>query len=330
MPITYRILNHSTDPGSEIETFKRDVRIGLAGSPKRIPSRYFYDANGSQLFEQIMELPEYYLTRAEYSILEKHKAALTEQMGSGSFNLVELGAGDGHKTRVLLDHFAREHKTVRYVPIDISEAAMATLQQKLRTCCPELDMVGLVGEYFEGLNWLEEEIGGRSIVLFLGSNIGNLDTRQARVFLSRLREVLNQSDLVLIGFDLKKEIKRLNAAYNDSSGVTKRFNLNLLKRLNRELNADFDLSKWRFYSAYNALIGGIESALISEGKQAVHIGAINQTIHFDGWEAIHTEYSLKYTESQVEAMARRAGFKVISHFYDAHHDFLDSLWQVEK
>ncbi|MCF7797499.1 MAG: L-histidine N(alpha)-methyltransferase [Lentisphaeria bacterium] len=329
MKQTYRILKPSAQNAETArQRFLHDVEQGLSQSPKSIPSRYFYDETGSKIFEQIMDLPEYYLTRAEYEILNNSRQQLAEMMNLQGFNLIELGAGDGRKTRVLLEYLQSAKIDFRYIPIDISPGAMATLQEEVSACCGDLEMLGVVGEYFQGLNWVEKQVGGASLVLFLGSNIGNFHPGKAKVFLRRLRQVLRPGDFVLMGFDLKKDTRRLNAAYNDKQGITAQFNLNLLNRINGELAGAFDLDNWAFYSWYNPLSGAVESSLLSQVRQTVHIGACDRNFVFDAWEAIHTEFSFKYSEAEIESMAKLAGFLVVHHFYDNQHDFVDSLWRV--
>jgi uncharacterized SAM-dependent methyltransferase len=221
----------------------------------------------------------------------------------------------------------------RYVPIDISREAMEILTGELTACYPSLDMEGLICEYSDGLNWLSEPYrdgGWVNLVLFLGSNIGNLKPADARIFMHTLWKALNPGDYVLVGFDLKKEIRLLNRAYDDSQGVTAEFNLNLLKRINRELGGDFDPDRFTFFSTYNAHSGAVESFLISRENQQVHIEDLKQTISFEAWEPLQTEFSHKYLKSEVEAMAFDSGFIPVEHALDSRGYFMDSLWQVRK
>ena len=308
-----------------------DVLAGLSERPKRLSSKYFYDDVGSQYFRQIMQLDEYYLTGCELEILERHGADIAGRVGSQPLNVVDLGAGDGAKTRVLLRHLVARGADFMYTPIDISEGAMATLERAIRRDLPAVSMRGLVSEYSQGLRWLEVNEPDRSnLVLFLGSNIGNFNRSQARAFLRRLWNDLRDGDLVLIGFDLKKEIDILLAAYNDSEGVTAAFNLNLLSRLNRELGADFDLQYWRHFGTYNVFSGAMESYLVSLISQRVVIPALSLEFGFDEWEPIHTEYSYKYLPSEIAALARDTGFGVDVDYRDSRGYFTDSLWRVRK
>jgi len=277
-----------------------------------------------------MDLPEYYLTRCEFELLDRHKASIAELIGDEPFYLVELGAGDGKKTRVLLKHFLDQGLNFHYVPIDICEAALASLCDGMDEYCPPLRVEGLVSEYFDGLKWLSGVNGHRTLVLFLGSNIGNFSAHDAGVFLRSLWNALNDGDCVLIGFDLKKDIEQVTRAYNDSQGVTAEFNLNLLRRINRELGGHFDLDQFMFYSTYNVRIEAVESFLISLTAQTVYIEALDERFSFDAWEAVHTEFSHKYLESDIEGMARDTGFEVVAHFFDSKRYFTDSLWRVRK
>lgn len=327
----YRTLTPADLPGGDafVRKFTIDVLTGLSGRPRGLSSRYFYDARGSELFRRIMALDEYYLTRCEASILESQGDALVGLLPKTPFNLVDLGAGDGAKTSLLLRRLA--DAPVRYVPIDISEDAMRGLVTRVRADHPGLDVAGIVSEYFDGIAWLAGQDPSRpNVVLFLGSNIGNFDKRAARAMLHRLWEALNEGDLVLIGFDLKKDIEALLAAYNDPHGVTAAFNLNLLERINRELGGTFDLSRWRHYGTYDVFSGAMESYLVSQEHQTVWIEALRASFTFEPWEPIHTEYSYKYLVSDVEALAASTGFALVEHLFDDRGWFLDSLWRVRK
>ncbi len=314
-----------------VRDFAIEVLVGLSETPKRLPSRFIYDDRGSELFQRICDLDEYYPTRVELSILEQHKQEILSLAGDRPFNLVDLGAGDGRKTRVLLEYFQQAGADFRYVPIDISEGAMRTLVGKLREEMPKIDVDGLVSEYFEGISWLaEQDPERRNVVLFLGSNIGNFPRPQSRAMLLRLWEAAKDDDLVLIGFDLKKDIEVLLAAYNDAQGVTASFNKNVLLRINEELGGDFDLDRFRHFSTYNVFSGAMESYLVSLEEQTVSIKALHTAFSFKPWEPIHTEYSYKYLISDVEALAGNLGFALERHLFDDKRWFLDSIWRVKK
>jgi dimethylhistidine N-methyltransferase len=310
--------------------FADDVLQGLFRVPKSIPSRYFYDEEGNRLFQKIMELPEYYLTDCELEILESHGERIAAHIGEGAFNLVELGAGDGSKTRVLLEHLSARDMDFRFVPIDICEPALVQLVESFGKEFPGIPLEGLVSEYFGGLAWLSGLRGRRNVVLFLGSNIGNFDASGARVFLRSLWNSLNDEDLVLIGFDLKKDIEVLTRAYNDPRGVTAEFNLNLLHRINRELGGSFRVEGFEHYSTYDVLAGAMKSYVVSREKQLVSIDALKTQFSFRAWEAVHTEVSHKYSPGGISSMAGETGFEIVDEMYDLRRYFADSLWRVRK
>ncbi len=332
MATTYRVLTpKDLDTKSSLrQQFAVDVLIGLSESPKKLSSKYFYDNEGSQIFAQITELSEYYLTRCEQEILETHKEIIADLIEGQRFNLVELGAGDGRKTRLLLEHFLDRQLEFRYIPIDISESAMKGWVESLGADYPELETQGLVCEYFEGLKWLSSLSGRKNLILFLGSNIGNFNVSEARTFLYSLWNVLHQGDYLLTGFDLKKDIELLRRAYNDSKGITRNFNLNLLTRINQELGGNFDLSKFQYNSVYDVFTGAMESYLVSTETQTVMIEELRQSFTFEAWEPIHTEFSYKYLESDITMLADQTGFSIVAHLFDSKHFFVDSIWKVEK
>ncbi len=329
MPVQDRILRLTEKEVSAGNgAFERDVLEGLSRAPKSLPSRYFYDDEGSRLFKQITELPEYYLTRCESEILQTYRSKLASLLAGVRFNLVELGAGDGRKTKLLLEHFLGAGLDFRYVPIDICESAVNDLIGNLKQHWAHLPSEGLAAEYFEGLRWLSERKEQRSLVLFLGSNIGNFSQDEMRVFLRNLREALNEGDLLLMGFDLIKSVPLLEKAYNDSRGITAQFNLNLLRRINRDLGGNFRPEGFRFFSHFDRFSGAIESYLISERRQAVEVERLNRAFHFEDGEAIHTERSQKFLESEVVRLAQETGFTVVRQMKDPQGYFLDSLWQA--
>ena len=310
--------------------FALDVLAGLSERPKRLSSKWFYDDRGSGLFAQIMDVPQYYLTDCEREILEKFGPEIGEPFRGGSFDVVDLGAGDGRKTQALIERFLDAGLHPRYVPIDVSEQAIVPLVERLADELPQLDVYGLVTEYADGLAWLRSRAENPRLVLFLGSNIGNFNRSQARAFMRRLWTVLSDGDRVLIGFDLKKDIDLLLSAYNDPQGVTAAFNLNLLQRINRELGADFDVAQWRHFGTYHVFSGAMESYLVSRAHQKVRIDAIGQTFEFEPWEPIHTEYSYKYLESDISQLAEATGYEIDGRFRDRRGWFVDALFRVVK
>jgi L-histidine N-alpha-methyltransferase len=330
-PNGYRVLKPEDLAAAHgMRAFALDVLNGLSEIPKQLSSRWIYDDEGSRLFSQICELDEYYPTRTEAEILRNHTGDILERAGEDMLDIVDLGAGDGRKTNIVLEAATKQVKDIHYVPIDISEASTASLVRNTRAKFPELHVAGIVAEYFDGLHWLSSRIDRRKLVLFLGSNIGNFKRAQARVFLRQLWEALNDGDQVLIGFDLKKDIELLMAAYNDKQCITAAFNKNVLKRINRELGGDFDLTAFQHFATYEVLSGAMESYIVSLKRQTVVIRELQSTFEFEEWEPIHTEYSYKYRQSDIEALALSTGFGIVDQFRDDKGWFVDSLWQVEK
>lgn len=306
-----------------------DVLEGLSRSPKSIPSMHLYDARGSELFRRITELEEYYPTRCEREILETCAEQIAATVSDEPFRLVELGAGDGQKTEVLLRQFLRDDLRFEYAPADICPDAISGLAESLRQRLPALRRVdGLVADYDDALALLRRRKVRRNFVLLLGSNIGNFDDGEARRLLHNIRRALCPGDHVMIGFDLKKDIGTLVRAYNDARGVTREFNLNLLDRINRELGGEFDRRRFMHYSPYNVREGRIESWLVSLERQEVRIAALDRAFCFQAWEGIFIECSYKYDVAQVEELAAASGFVVRRHFFDRRRWFLDSLWQA--
>lgn len=312
--------------------FAREVLEGLSAENKRLSSKYFYDEKGSRLFQQIMALDEYYPTNCEYEIFELHKEQLFQLFSKAANELciVEFGAGDGKKTKVLLRHFIKKPIEFEYIPIDISEDAVNGLVNNLADELPELEVQGIVNEYFKGLKTLKEDCDWKKVVMFLGSNIGNFDDKLIKLFLDSVRENLSPDDLFLIGFDLKKDPAVIKAAYNDKEGVTAEFNLNLLDRINREMGADFNRANFTHAPAYNETTGEARSYIKSLVQQEVHIKHLNQSFKFKAGELIHTEISRKYTLEQIAQLASASGFEVVNNFTDSRNYFVDSVWKPKE
>lgn len=317
------------DAESHREQFALDVLTGLCAAPKRIPTKYFYDDVGSELFQQITRHDDYYLTRSEYDILNTARDELPELIGDSDVDIIELGAGDGHKSQLIVDGFLRAGRRVNFYPIDISEKAMSLLEASMPTHA-NLTAHGVISEYFEGLRYVGQRSSNRQLVLFLGSNIGNFDRVQNQAFLRKLWQSVNAGDYLLIGFDMKKDVGQLTAAYNDSSGLTRAFNLNLLSRINRELSGTFDIEKFQHFGVYNPILGAMESYLLAVEAQDVYIGELQREFHFDPFEAIHLEYSFKFLRQDIEFIGQQTGFEMVRHFDDAKTRFIDSLWTVVK
>jgi len=332
MSITYKQLDPKDfeDSFDETQAFALDVLVGLSETRKALPSKYLYDSAGSELFTAITKSPDYYLTDCEREVLTTHADSIVEQFDGIPFNLVELGAGIGEKTKILLKRFTELGLEFQYVPIDISEGAMKELITDLQVTMPEVETHGLVSDYFSGMKWLNNRYKRRNFVLFLGSSVGNFTHAGARTFLRNVWNALNHDDCLLTGFDLKKDIEALLLAYNDRSGVTAKFNLNLLVRINRELGGEFDLGKFRHYGTYNVFNGAMESFLVSMHDQDVYIDTIGRSFSFREWEPIHTEYSYKYLETDIRTLAAETGFRAIETLFDSRHFFADSIWTVHK
>ncbi len=307
--------------------FLADVIAGLGAEQKAISAKYFYDDIGSELFQKISQHPDYYPTKTEYSILEKISDILPAIVNESEIDIIELGAGDGHKSELIINGFVNANCKVNFYPIDISEKAMELLGDNL-TIHESLHIHGVVADYSHGLHYLKQKSNNIKLVLFLGSNIGNFNKNQTDQFLTMLSTNLNADDYVLMGFDLKKDPAILNQAYNDSDGLTKAFNLNLLARINRELGGNFDIAQFKHYGFYNPYRGTMESYLISLAAQAIHIEAVNQTFYFKEFEPIHLEYSHKFTSSGITKLANHNGFEIIELFSDDKNYFIDALWQV--
>jgi len=308
------------------QAFAKDVVEGLSQFPKSLPSKYFYDAKGDALFQAIMDAPEYYLTNCEFDILTQQAEALRQAFGDG-FDLIELGAGDGTKTKVLLKHFLHKQTDFNYLPVDISQHVLDELGTDLTARWPNLNFDAIQGDWFEVLENLDQYSQRKRVLLFMGANIGNLRAEEATQFLQKIQSCLSKGDLILIGFDLKKDPATILAAYNDIEGITRKFNLNYLERINRELGGNFDLNQFEHWPTYNPITGDTRSFLVSKQEQEVYLKYLNQTIHFDAWEAIDMELSKKYSITDIEQLALQTGFDVVDHFTDGAGLFVDTLWQ---
>jgi len=309
-----------------VNTFAQDVLNGLTAKNKHLSSKYFYDDNGSRIFQEIMNMPEYYLTNAEFEILSMQSKQIIDALGfSTPFNIIELGAGDGLKTFKLLEYLVNANIQFNYVPIDISQEAIDILTERLKERLPGLNIKPKVGDYFEILK-VNKESAYPILLLFLGGNIGNYQEEKASELLSLFNENMKTGDKLLVGFDIKKNPIIIHNAYFDKHGVTKRFNLNLLVRINRELDADFKIDDFDFYCHYDPISGDVKSYIVSLRKQTVVLGALNKTIHFNYNELIWTELSKKYTIYEISNLAEATNFKLTSNFLDCKHYFTDSLW----
>jgi L-histidine N-alpha-methyltransferase len=312
------------------DQFYEDVVTGLRSTPKRLNSKYFYDANGDKLFQDLMNCEEYYPTNCELEIFSEQTAEMAKAIiaDGSSFDLIELGAGDATKSSYLLQYLLDQKADFTYLPIDISDNVISYLNITLPVVLPGLQITGLNGDYFDMLTKASEGSTRRKVLLFLGSNVGNMPIDVATDFCREVRRHLSPGDRMLIGIDLKKDPKTVLAAYNDKGGITKRFNLNLLERINRELNADFDITKFEHYPTYDPETGACKSYLISFTDQVVKINGKEQ-IHFLKDEYVFMEISQKYTIAQTNEMAAAAGFKTADQFFDSKNWFLDAVWVAE-
>lgn len=313
---------------SATDAFYHDVVKSLAAPQKYLDPKYFYDAAGDALFQQIMQCHEYYLTGCEMEILSTQSAQIAQalQMYAGDFDLVELGAGDATKSVHLLRHLMDLGVDYTYFPIDISANVISQLEQSLPAKIPGLPLHGLNGEYFHMLQQANQLSSRKKVLLFMGANIGNFNAGAARSFCQQLRQYLQPGDLLLTGFDLKKHPQVILNAYNDAGGITRAFNFNLLHRINRELNADFDTAKFEHFPSYDPGTGACKSYLVSLEEQVVHIGD-TVTVSFAENEALYMEISQKYSLEETDQLAAFAGFKPVARFQDRRHWFADCLWR---
>lgn len=306
------------------QMFAKEVDAGLSAEPKKLPSKYFYDAKGDELFVEIMNAPEYYLTDCEMQIFKQRTDDLIRLLAFDQpFELIELGAGDGTKTIHLLKALHASH-SFRYCPIDISQHALDELKAFVEGEIENIEVFPIQGDYFAALDKLEKNNTPR-VMLFLGSNLGNMSDADARKFLKRLSAAMQQDDRLLLGVDLKKNPDIILPAYDDSAGVTSEFNLNLLRRINRELGANFDLEAFEHAPLYDPVKGEARSYLVSLKAQEVYIEAIDRIVHFDEGEKIHTETSKKYDIESVKRITAEYGLEYIEQIQDERCYFSDVI-----
>lgn len=315
------------DTETQARTFAQDVAAGLTASPKWLPYRYFYDHQGSLLFEAICDLPEYYVTRAEREVLQARAGEIASLLPQAN-TLVELGSGSAVKTRLLLDAFFRSRHALRYVPIDISRSMLTESSLALLQEYPSLEILAVAAEYYDGLRHLKAETGRPKLILWLGSNVGNLERPEAACFLRLVQATMSHRDRLLVGIDLRKDRTILERAYDDSQGVTARFNLNLLARINHELGGQFDLTAFRHRAVYNEDLGRIEMYLVSTRAQHVAIEQLGLHVAFDAGEVVHTENSYKYSLAEINALAVLAGMRLEAQWFDTGQRFSVTLFSL--
>jgi dimethylhistidine N-methyltransferase len=288
-----------------------DVIAGLSSDPRTLPCKYFYDERGAALFQKICELPEYYITRTEIDILDRHRAEIASQLGP-NIELIGLGTGAGTKTRIVIEAL---EKPAVYVPIDISEKQLRKSSMLFRKIFPDLEILPVCADYLQPVVIPSpRHNAARNVVYFPGSTLGNFEPNVALEFLRRIANVSGRGGGLLIGVDLQKDQSVIEAAYNDKAGVTAEFNLNLLAHINRETGANFDLSRWEHRAVYNSEAGRIEMYLISTTDQTVRIQ--DRQFHFRAGEKILTEHSYKHTPEGFIALARQAGFDFVKLWMD--------------
>lgn len=318
--MTLTLSNHLA-ADSAFEALCRDVRDGLHNSPKSLPPKWFYDSVGSDLFDQITRLPEYYPTRAEAEILRSRAEEIASVTGADT--LVELGSGTSEKTRVLLDALREGGGLRRFVPFDVDASMLSAAGSAIQLEYPGVEIAAVCGDFEEHLAKIPS--GGRRLFVFLGSTIGNLILDARREFLATLAAVLQPGDSLLLGTDLVKDTDRLVQAYDDSAGVTAQFNRNVLAVINRELDADFDVDAFRHVASWNAAEERMEMWLRSERVQRVRVAALNLTVEFDAGEQMLTEVSCKFRADAVADELAQAGLRLTGWWTDAAGDFGLSL-----
>jgi L-histidine N-alpha-methyltransferase len=321
-----RAVRSATNPFLDVRIGPRDRRAalaadvarGLTATPKSLPPKYFYDARGSKLFEAITRLPEYYLTRTEWGLLQAHAPALMQRLQP--HEIVEIGAGGDAKTRLLLDARNGYRGPLRYIPVDVDSRTMARAARALTAAYTFVEVRGLVGDFEHHLGHVPPP-SGRRLVAFLGSTIGNLDPPARHDFLREVRRLLGPDDRFLLGVDLVKDPRLLEPAYDDAAGVTRAFNRNILRVVNRALDADFVPEAFRHVAFYNGNASRIEMHLVPETPQSARIRALDLTVTIVPEESIWTESSYKFTRQGVEAMLEESGL-ILEHWHtDAENLF---------
>lgn len=309
------------------DTFLKDLPLGLSQNPKRISSNYFYDKAGDELFQQIMEMPEYYLTKSELEIFRTQSEPIIKSFEidqNEEFELIELGAGDGKKTQYLLETLLKNNYQFKYIPVDISSNSLSVIEARMNDLFPDLDISPQQGDYFEVLDELFSNEKPK-VIMFIGSNLGNMEDDLARSFLSKIAENLKQNEKLLLGVDLIKSREIVLPAYNDAAGITRDFNLNLLKRINAEFDADFDLDSFEHAPEYMEEEGIAKSFLKSTRDQIVHIKDLNQFYTFEKDEKIHTEISRKYSDAILKNLIASSNLQLTDKFLDSKKYFADYI-----
>ncbi len=322
-----RLRLHTTEVGTPDDSFAADVIEGLGGRKKSLPAKYFYDARGSRLYEHICDLPEYYPYRAEQEIFETYVAEMHGHIGH--LPLVELGAGSATKTRMLLDAYAGTGQPFVYCPVDISLSMLQETAERLVTEYPQITVEALHADFAGRPEVIQVLPVEHKAVAFFGSSLGNFTREESAEFFRRLAVILGPEDVFLLGIDLKKSLQLLIPAYDDAQGVTAAFNLNVLRRINRELGGTFDLDDFEHVVLYNDIHGRIEMHLRSRTPQQVTIGRTEQVVTIAPGEMIHTENSYKYTVEEVQDMGAQAGLELVRTWFDSRSYFLVSMFRPQ-
>lgn len=310
--------------------FAAHVDKGLSKYPKELSSKYLYDDEGSSIFQSIMQMPEYYPTDCEHEILSKKQSAFYQHFpNSKPLEFIELGAGDGIKIIPFLKHFLDNNINCNYKPIDISASALTSLETNLNKSLPGLNFDCVHDDFVHALQSITKRKETHPVYLFFGGNIGNFSPNLTVDFLKNIRNNINKGELFIVGFDLKKDPRIIQKAYDDPHGITASFNLNILKRINRELEANFDPNNFRYYAYYNPENGIVSSNLYSTKDQHIYIKKLNKSYYFAKWEYIHTEISRKFDISTIDELADSTGFSVIDHIYDSKQFFADTILQAQ-
>jgi len=316
-------------PETMFETaFAEDTYKGLTNYPKYLLSKYIYDKKGDKLFQKIMDMPEYYLTSCEMDILKFNTESIAKAFSSNSgFDLIELGAGDGKKTKVILRELVEKNFKFDYLPIDISQNVLEELETSLKEEIPEVDVRIQQGTYFKTLEKLSEYNSRKKVIIVLGSNIGNLSHKEAVEFLGNIANAMSEEDMLFMGFDQKKDPQTILDAYNDPAGITEEFNKNLLVRINSELKGEFNPNNFIHWETYDPETGTAKSFLVSKKPQTVLIKKLGLEINFEAWESINTEISQKYDDSIVNWLADEAGLSVERSFGDKENWYKNYIFR---
>ena len=321
----YQIRCMRVQPTRPVPDIVEDVRNGLLRSPRTLPPKYLYDGHGSRLFDRICQIPEYYPTRTEDELLSKYSIDIIAEALPDQ--IIEIGSGSSRKTRRLFDACEVHTHTCNYAPFDVCEPALSQAATELRSEYEWLYITPLVGDYHAGLGNLPAAEGVRMLV-FLGSTIGNFTPEESKEFIGEIKRCMRPGDYFLLGADRVKDTSVLNAAYNDAEGITAEFNLNVLRVLNRELGANFNLQSFSHRAFFNEEFSQIEMYLISETKQNIHLAKIDTTICLDSGEKILTEISRKFHFSELESMLIDSDLKIVKHFQPANQYFSLVLAQL--